>query len=122
MFDTVGGTWRLRSRRLLHGSLTSLIGATVVGLSGCGPLGLYSIGHSVFEHNHVFKPVLPDDQPAASDTDALTGPATETSGEIVSSSDQAMPMEITHSPPADARSAESHEAAGDSTCTSACMP
>ncbi|HEV3343685.1 MAG TPA: hypothetical protein VG125_25155 [Pirellulales bacterium] len=34
----------------------------VVSCSGCGALGLYSLGHSVLAHNHVLKPILPDDE------------------------------------------------------------
>lgn len=32
----------------------------MVGSSGCGPIGLYSLGHSLLVHNHVLKPILPD--------------------------------------------------------------
>jgi hypothetical protein len=42
------------------------IAATVIGLAsliagGCGPLGAYSLAHSLLTGHHVFKPVLPDD-------------------------------------------------------------
>ena len=58
----------------IHGILARFAGVVVVGLacsSGCAPLGLYSLGHSLLVHNHVLKPVLPDDESDSSLAESL---------------------------------------------------
>lgn len=38
----------------------AIIASASLVCSGCGPLGWYSLGHSILVHNHVLKPILPD--------------------------------------------------------------
>lgn len=58
-----------RARRLVLLTAAAVLGFTVIGVSGCGPLGLYSLAHSLMIH-HVLKPVVVDEPMPAVDTTA----------------------------------------------------
>ena len=88
----------------IHGILARFAGIVIAGLacsSGCAPLGLYSLGHSVLAHNHVLKPVLPEDESDSSLPD--------------SSLPESLPMESCHES-ADGRPELRDTSSGDEPC------
>jgi hypothetical protein len=80
-------------------AITMLIGATMICCSGCGALGAYSLAHSVLAHNHVLKPVLPDEpdlEDGASGADRVSVQGRLDLAADRSSLDEPMPMESCH--------------------------
>ena len=83
----------------------ALIAACCVATAccGCGAIGLYSLGHSLLSHNHVLKPILPDDGEEAEANRALPTRGLSPAADSRSSRGGGLPME---KGPDDAPSAE----------------
>lgn len=68
----------------------------VLSLTGCGPLGLYSLAHSALTSHHVFKPVVVDE--AENDGGGREqGPQTVSAGKNGSSCAPLLPKVFTQS-------------------------
>jgi hypothetical protein len=111
-FDTTNGAEPNRLKRQLSGRLAAgLVGVAILGSTGCGALGLYSLGHSVLAHNHLLKPILPDDAtpPPGDGIEQVECDAGGFRRKKGSSCNQMLPMEITRS-------------LADDACSTACDP
>jgi hypothetical protein len=94
----------------------ALIGACCVAAAccGCGALGLYSLGHSVLSHNHVLKPILPDEGEGVEENRQVPAGGPGPTSDNSSSRGHRLPMDRG---PDDAPSAETTSDASDGETT-----
>lgn len=81
------------STRFLPRLAVLLAACGTAACSGCGALGLYSLGHSLLSHNHVLKPILPDDVDEEGQDQPLAPDGTGFTTNNGSSRDGRLPME-----------------------------